>query len=696
MTKDSKRNKIIKKEIKWGGRILSLETGKLARQADAAILAQYGETVVLVTVVGIPATEDIGYFPLTVDYEERLYASGRISSSRFIKREGRPSDEAILNGRLIDRSIRPLFPKDYFNQVQVIITVLSYDHENDPDIPAMIATSAALSISSIPWNGNVTFTRVGLKEGEFVLNLTKEEEEYSDLDLTVSFNKDKVVMIETGAKEVSEEVIIDALKYAKKNSKEVADLLNDFVEEAKVEKDEYEVEEIDPEVKKDIVTHVKENFKEKLFNSDQGARETASIEFKEELYKEFEGKLSKAEMNEVFDDTVKKMVREAIVDEGKRPDGRKVDEVREIEIEVGVLPRTHGSAIFRRGDTQVLTIATLGSTALGQTINSMEGEFTKRFMHHYTFPPFSVGDIRRIGSPNRREIGHGALAEKSLFQVVPSDDDFPYTVRLVTEVLSSSGSTSMAATCGSTLALMDSGVPISAPVSGIAMGLVTEGDKYKILTDIQALEDFYGDMDFKIAGTAKGITAIQLDVKIDGLTDKMIEETLTQAKKGRGFILDKMIEAIPKVRTELSKHAPRVTVIKIPTKKIGEVIGSGGKTINKIIDETGVAIDIEDDGRVMISGTDAEGAKKAVSWIESLTKEIEPGEIYDGVVKKVMPFGAFVEILPGKDGLVHISKLASYRVEDIDKEVSIGEKFKVKVTEVDSQGRINLTRINVE
>jgi len=696
MTKVSKRNKIIKKEIKWGGRILSLETGKLARQADAAILAQYGETVVLVTVVGIPATEDIGYFPLTVDYEERLYASGRISSSRFIKREGRPSDEAILNGRLIDRSIRPLFPKDYFNQVQVIITVLSYDHENDPDIPAMIATSAALSISSIPWNGNVTFTRVGLKEGEFVLNLTKEEEEYSDLDLTVSFNKDKVVMIETGAKEVSEEVIIDALKYAKKNSKEVADLLNDFVEEAKVEKDEYEVEEIDPEVKKDIVTHVKENFKEKLFNSDRGARETASIEFKEELYKEFEGKLSKAEMNEVFDDTVKKMVREAIVDEGKRPDGRKIDEVREIEIEVGVLPRTHGSAIFRRGDTQVLTIATLGSTALGQTINSMEGEFTKRFMHHYTFPPFSVGDIRRIGSPNRREIGHGALAEKSLFQVVPSDDDFPYTVRLVTEVLSSSGSTSMAATCGSTLALMDSGVPISAPVSGIAMGLVTEGDKYKILTDIQALEDFYGDMDFKIAGTAKGITAIQLDVKIDGLTDKMIEETFTQAKKGRGFILDKMIEAIPKVRTELSKHAPRVTVIKIPTKKIGEVIGSGGKTINKIIDETGVAIDIEDDGRVMISGTDAEGAKKAVSWIESLTKEIEPGEIYDGVVKKVMPFGAFVEILPGKDGLVHISKLASYRVEDIDKEVSIGEKFKVKVTEVDSQGRINLTRINVE
>lgn len=692
MTKVNYNKKYSKKEITWGGRTLSLETGKLAGQADAAILAQYGETVVLVTVVGAPAVEDLGYFPLSVDYEERMYATGKISGSRFVKREGRPSEEAVLTGRVIDRSIRPLFPKDYFNQVQVVITVLSYDQENDPDVPTMLATTAALSISKIPWEGEIAFVRVGLKDGNFILNPTKEDYESSELDLAVSFNKDKVVMIETGAKEVPEEIILEALKFSKEKAKEEFKILNDFIKENVVEKEEYEVKEIDKEWKEKLISHIEKNFKEKLFNPERSARESASGEFKEELFKEFEGKLSKTEMTEIFDDTVKKMVREAIVDEGKRPDGRKIDEVRDIEVEVGILPRTHGSAVFRRGDTQVITTATLASTSLGQIIDSMEGESTKKFMHHYNFPPFSVGEVRRLGSTNRREIGHGALAEKAIFPVVPSEDKFPYTLRLVTEVLSSSGSTSMAAACGSTLALMDAGVPISAPVSGIAMGLVLEGDKYKILTDIQALEDFYGDMDFKIAGTEKGVTAIQLDVKIDGLTEKMIVEVFSQAKVGRKLILDKMVEVLPKPRTELSKHAPRVTVIKIPPKKIGEVIGSGGKTINRIIDETGVDIDIEDDGKVMISGSDTKGVKEAIAQIEGLTKEVKPGEVYDGVVKRIMAFGAFVEILPGKDGLVHISKLAPYRVEDINKEVKVGQRFKVEVTEVDSQGRINLER----
>lgn len=691
-----KKRKFIKKEITWGGRTFSLETGKLANQADAAILAQYGETVVLVTVVGAPAVEDLGYFPLSVDYEERMYATGKISGSRFVKREGRPSEEAVLTGRVIDRSIRPLFPKDYLNQVQVIITVLSYDKENDPDIPTMLATSAALSISQIPWEGEVAFVRVGLKDGEFILNPTKEDYETSELDLAVSFNKDKVIMIESGAKEVTEKIIIEAIKFAKDKSKEAFKLLNDLVKESDVEKEEYEVKEIDKDVKEKIVSYVKKNYKEKLFNPEKSSGELTVAEFKEELYAEFEGKLSKTEMNELFEDTVKKMVREAIVNDSKRPDGRALDEVREIEIETSLLPRTHGSVVFRRGDTQVITTTTLASTALGQIIDSMEGESTKRFMHHYNFPPFSVGEVRRVGSTNRREIGHGALAEKAILPIIPDDDKFPYTLRLVTEVLSSSGSTSMAATCGSTLALMDAGVPISSPVSGIAMGLVKEGDKYKILTDIQALEDYYGDVDFKIAGTEKGVTAIQMDVKIDGLTEEMIEEIFSQSKAGRKLILDKMVEALPKPRTELSKHAPRVTVIKIPPRKIGEVIGSGGKTINRIIDETGVAIDIEDDGKVMISGSDIKGVKEAISQIEGLTKEVEPGEIYEGKVKKIMAFGAFVEILPGKDGLVHISQLASHRVEDINKEVSVGDKFKVKVMEVDNQGRINLTRKNID
>ena len=693
MTKEKK--KIIKKEINWGGRALYIERGRLANQADSAILARYGDTMVLATVVAAPPREDVDYFPLSVDYEERLYASGRISSSRFIKREGRPTDEAILNGRLIDRSIRPLFPKEYFNDVQVIITILSYDQENDPDIISLVSTSAALHTSTIPWNGPVVGVRIGYKEGEFILNPTKSDEEFTDFSLTVSYNKDKVVMIEGALKEIAEDVVLKAIDFGREQAKAVFELLEAFQKEFGNKKEEIIKDEAGKEAKEKVVAYIKKNFKDDLLDPEKSARESLSEELKEEIYKEFEGKLTKLEMSKLFDDTVKKFVREQIVDKHHRPDGRGLEDVREIEVETGMLPRTHGSAVFRRGDTQALTVATLGSTSLEQLIDGMEGESTKRYMHHYEFPPFSTGETGRVGPPSRREIGHGALAEKALFPVIPSEDKFPYTVRLVSEVLSSSGSTSMAATCGSTLALMDAGVPITAPVSGIAMGLVTEGEKYKILTDIQALEDFYGDMDFKIAGTENGVTAIQLDVKIDGLTQTIISETLTQAKTARGFILKKMLEALPETRAEISKYAPKVSVIHIPTKKIGEVIGGGGKTINKIIEETGAAIDIDDDGTVTVTSTNDEGLKKAIKWIQALTHEVKPGEEYMGEVKRIMNFGAFVEILPGKEGMVHISQLAPYHVEDINKEVKVGQKFKVRIKEVDAQGRINLTRKEV-
>lgn len=684
-------NKIIQKEINWGGRTLSFQYGKLATQADSAILSRLGDTMVLATVVSAAPREDIDYFPLSVDYEERLYASGRISTSRFIKREGRPTEEAILNGRLIDRSIRPLFPKDYFNEVQVIITILSYDQENDPDIVSLLATSAALITSPIPWNGPVVGVRVGYRNGEFILNPTKSDEPFSDISLTVSFNREKVVMIEGAFKEIPEDVVLRAIDYARDQAKAVFELFDSLQKEVRVEKQEYEGEKVPKELKAQITDYTKKNFEKDLFDPGKNAQENLAEEMKEVLHKEFEGKLAKTEISKIFDATVKQFVREQIVDKEHRPDGRGLTDVRELEIEVGVLPRTHGSALFKRGDTQVLTVATLGSTSLEQLIEGMEGEATKRFMHHYEFPPFSTGEVGRVGPPSRREIGHGALAEKALGCVTPSEDKFPYTIRLVSEVLSSSGSTSMAATCGSSLALMDAGVPISAPVSGVAMGLVTEGDKSKILTDIQALEDFYGDMDFKIAGSQKGVTAIQLDVKVDGLSEKVVSETLEQSSRAREFVLEKMLQALPKARAEISKYAPKVQVIQIPPKKIGEVIGSGGKTINRIINETGAAVDIDDDGTVSVTSTTEEGLKKAVGLIQGLTHEVEPGEEYVGEVKRILNFGAFVEILPGKEGMVHISQLAPYRVNDINKEVKIGQKLKVKVLDIDQQGRVNLT-----
>ena len=694
--RDNKKTTIVKKEIKWGGKTLSFQYGSLAQQADSAILARYGDTVVLVTVTSAPPREDVDFFPLSVDYEERLYAAGRISTSRFIKREGRPSEKAVLNGRLIDRSIRPLFPKDYFNQVQVIVTVLSYDQENDPDVISLLAASAALQISPVPWNGNVVVVRVGMKNEDFILNPTKNEEESSKMDLTVSFNKDKVVMIEAGADQIPEETLLKAIKFAQEQTKPVFKLFEELKKEIKIEKNDYEINEIDKDLKKSIVDYVKKNFKDVVLGPEKGAKKHTTTDMKESIHKEFEGKLTKGEMDKILDETLKNWVREQILDKENRPDGRTLEEVREINVEVGVLPRTHGSAIFQRGDTQVLSVTTLGSTSLGQLIDGMEGEETKRFMHHYNFQPFSTGEVKRIMSANRREIGHGALAEKALFPMVPKTEKFPYTIRVVSEVLSSSGSTSMASTCGSTLSMMDAGVPMTNPVSGIAMGLVTQGDKYKILTDIQAMEDFYGDMDFKIAGTKNGVTAIQLDVKIDGLTEKMIAETFTKGKVARNFILDKMLKVLPKFREEISQYAPKVEVVKIPTKKIGELIGSGGKTINKIIEETSAEIDIEEDGTVTITGLTKESVSKATKLVNAITHEVEPGEVYDGLVKRIMNFGAFVEILPGKEGLVHISQLAPHRVEDINKEVQVGQKMRVRVIEIDDQGRINLTHKSVD
>ena len=691
MSKKEEKN-IVKKEITWGERTLSFQYGSLARQADSAVLARYGDTVVLATVASAPPREDVDFFPLSVDYEERLYAAGRISTSRFIKREGRPTDEAILNGRLIDRSIRPLFPKGYLNEIQVIVTVLSYDQENDPDIISLLATSAALLISPVPWDGPVVGVRIGLQNGDFELNPRKNEEQYSNLNLTITFNKDKVVMIEAGANQVPEDIVLKAMEFAKEQTKPVFELLESLQKEIKVKKDEFTAKEVDPKLKKEITNYIKENFGKELFDPDKVSKEHTTTEMKDDLHAKFEGKLTKGEMNKIFDETVKSWVREQILEKEKRPDGRSLTQVRPINVEVGLLPRTHGSAVFQRGDTQVLSVATLGSVSLGQLLEGMEGEDTKRFMHHYSFPPFSTGEVRRVGAPSRREIGHGALAEKALLSVVPSQEKFPYTIRVVSEVLSSSGSTSMGSTCGSTLALMDAGVPISDPISGIAMGLVTDKDKYKILTDIQALEDFYGDMDFKVAGSDSGVTAIQLDVKIDGLTLDMVKEIFARAKEGRKFILDKMLKEMPKSREEISKYAPKVEVLKIPPKKIGEVIGTGGKIINRIIDETAAAIDIEDDGTVRITGSTEESVQKAVKRIEALTHEVKPGEVYEGKVKRVMSFGAFVEILPGKEGMVHISQLATHRVEDINKEVQVGQAMKVKVIEIDSQGRINLTR----
>ncbi len=678
--------KKISKSIEIGGRTLTFETGGVAYQAKSAVLARYGDTEVLAAVCSGAKREDLDYLPLDIEYVERLYAGGRIKGSRWVKREGRPSDEAILIGRLIDRSLRPLFPKEYLNDTQITITVLSVDLENSPDTLSVIAASAALAISDIPWEGPVGTVRVGFKDGKCFVNPINGELEFSDLDLVVSSTPKKVVMIESSAKQVPEEKFLEAINFGKMENSKIIDLISSLTKEVGVKKQEIEKEEKDPEIKKKVEKEIKKNID--LIFSDK----TESFEVKQAILAEVE-EGEKREAGRAFDEIFKNVVREKTLS-GKRIDGRKLDEIRPIEIEVALLPRTHGSALFSRGQTQVLTVTTLGSPSLEQLIESPEGEETKRFIHHYSMPPYSMGEVGRMTGPSRREIGHGALVEKALEPAVPLIEKFPYTIRLVSEVLSSNGSTSMASVCGSTLSLMDAGVPISEPVAGIAMGLVVETDeKFVILTDISGTEDFNGDMDFKIAGTKNGITAVQLDIKISGLEEKLIEETLSRARQARLEILEKITKVLAKPREKLSQYAPRVAVLHLDTEKIGEVIGPGGKVIRRIIAETGATVDIEDDGTVNISGISEESVKKAVDLVNGLTREVRPGEIYEGVVKRIQPFGAFVEILPGKEGLVHVSQMSEGFVKDPSEVVSVDQKLKVKVIEIDELKRINLSML---
>ncbi len=686
-------NKTIKVERQIAGRTLSLETGRMAEQADGAVVARYGDTMVLASVCSATAREDMDFFPLTVEYAERLYAGGRIHTSRFIKREGRPTDHATLTARIIDRSIRPLFPKDFYNEVQVIITVLSIDGDNEPDILSVIAASAALSISSIPWAGPVGAVRMGLLgQDNYVTNPQAADRQATNLDLTLSGTNQAIAMVEAGANQVTEEQMLTAMQAGHEQISEIVSLIEDFKSQAGKTKYAFEAIKIDPELEKEINQYVQEHVATSLLTPDKTSREDAVGEFKAEVLAKFEDRATKKEMSGAVEKAVKQVVRQLVLTEKKRVDGRSLDQVRDIWTQVGVLPRTHGSALFTRGQTQVLSVVTLGSTSLAQIIDGMEGESSKKYLHHYNFPPYSVGEVRRIGSVSRREIGHGALAERALVPVIPSEESFPYTIRVVSETLSSNGSSSMGSVCGSTMSLMDAGVPITAPVSGIAMGLITDGDQYAILSDIQGLEDFMGDMDFKVAGTSKGITALQLDMKLTGISQKILQEALAQAKVGRAHILNEMMKTITDVRPELSQYAPRVQMIKINPKLIGIVIGPGGKMINQIIDETGAQIDIEDDGSVTIASDNPQGLQRAIEWIQNLTKEIKVDEEYIGKVVKVMDFGAFVELVPGKDGLIHISELEHARVDNVTDVVNEGDMVNVKVVKIDDQGRINLSR----
>ena len=684
----------IQSEIDFGGKKLILTSGNLAFQATGAVLAQYGETVVLAAVVLSPLKEDIGYFPLSVEYQERLYAGGKIKGSRWVKREGRPSDEEILSGRLIDRSVRPLFPKEYKDsEVQVTATVLSVDLENSPDIVAAIATSAALSVSGAPWKGPVAISRIGLIEDNFVLNPLVSEQEKSALDLVVSTTKDAVIMIEAGAKQVPEEKILEGIEFAQKEGQKLIDFISEFAKKAGSNvgfefkpKDKTSLKEkIDKEFGKEI-----EKILIQMAKKEIGYAEVD--EYKNALAEKLPDE-DKKEVFSIFEELLSLKFRKMVLS-GKRPDGRKTDEIRPLGVEVGVLPRTHGSAIFRRGETQVLSITTLGAPSLEQLIETAEGEETKRYMHHYTMPPYSSGETGRVGFPSRREIGHGALAERALLPVIPSEDVFPYTIRVVSEVLSSNGSTSMASTCGSTLSLMDAGVPITAPVAGIAMGLVVESEKkFAVLTDIAGIEDGAGDMDFKVAGTKEGVTALQLDVKTTKLTPSILSEALKQAKKARLEIMEAMTKVIDKPRESLSVYAPRIKSLKIPQDKIGELIGPGGRMIRSLIAETGAQIEVEDDGTVNITGTSDESVLLAVSRIEQLTKEVKADEIYQGVVKRIEPFGVFIEILPGKEGMVHVSDMSTDFVRDPHDLLKLGDNVEVRVKGIDDLGRINLSMI---
>ncbi|WP_025028672.1 polyribonucleotide nucleotidyltransferase [Caldalkalibacillus mannanilyticus] len=675
------------------GRPLSFEIGKLAKQANGSVVVRYGDTVVLSTVTASKEAKDLDFFPLTVNYEERLYAVGKIPGG-FIKREGRPSEKAVLASRLIDRPIRPLFAEGFRNEIHIVSTVLSVDQNCSPEMAAMIGSSVALMISNIPFNGPIAGVNVGRIDGQFIINPSLEQLEKSDIQLTIAGTKYGVNMVEAGAKEVSEETMLDAIMFGHEEIKRLIAFQEEIAAEVGQEKMEVVLRELDPEVEEAVSQFAKEDMIKAIQIGEKHARQEAIDAVKqkttEHFAETFEEKMK--DVKEVLDKIVKDEVRRLITHDKIRPDGRKINEIRPIACEVGLLPRTHGSGLFTRGQTQALSVCTLGALGDVQILDGLGVEESKRFMHHYNFPPFSVGEARAPRPPGRREIGHGALGERALEPIIPSEEEFPYTIRLVSEVLESNGSSSQASICGSILAMMDAGVPIKAPVAGIAMGLVKSGDYVTVLTDIQGMEDHLGDMDFKVAGTAKGITALQMDIKIDQLTREILVEALEQAKEGRMHILNKMLEAIAEPKQELSPFAPKIKTIRINPDKIRDVIGPSGKMINKIIEETGVKIDIEQDGRVFIGSPDVEMIAKAQKLIEDIVREVVVGETYLGTVKRIEKFGAFIEIFSGKDGLCHISQLAEERVEKVEDVVSIGDTILVKVTEIDNQGRVNLSR----
>ena len=694
-------------ETELAGRKLTVETGRVAELANGDAIIHYGDTVVMVNVTASKEPrEGIDFFPLSVDYEEKLYAVGKIPGS-FQKREGKPADKAILTSRAIDRPIRPLFPKDFRNDVCVVATVLSVEQDNSPEVCAMIGASVALSISDIPFGGPTAAVNVGYVDGQIVINPTVAQREHSRLKLTVAGTMEKVTMIEAGADEIPNDTMLDCIKAGHEEIKKLCKFIEGIKEEVGKPKFEY----VSFATDKDVYAEIKESFKERMYQDvqavDKEVRDANMDKLAEDIqayfvekYGEEETEAKSTEIANSIHDLEKECVREMIFKEHKRPDGRRIDEIRPLSCEVGVLPRVHGSAIFTRGQTQVLSVVTLGTKSEEQELDGLDEEESKRYMHQYNFPSYSVGEARPSRGPGRREIGHGALAEKALVPVIPSEDEFPYTIRVVSEVLSSNGSTSQASICGSTLALMDAGVPIKKPVAGISTGLVTSKenpDEYVMLTDIQGIEDFFGDMDFKVGGTKDGITAIQVDIKNDGLTYDIIKEAFERTKVARDYILDEIMKPqIAEPRAELSKYAPRIITTTINVDKIKDVIGPGGKMINKIIDATGVKIDIEEDGRVCIYTDDAENGKKALKMIEDIAKDIEVGKVYDGKVTRIMNFGAFVDIGGGREGLLHISKISNKRVEKVEDVLAVGDEIKVKVYEIDNQDRINLTMKDLE
>src|SRR6058998_1681615 len=676
------------------GKPLTFETGKYAKQAGGAVTVQYGDTVVFAAAtVAKTIRTGIDFFPLTIDFEERLYAAGKIPGS-FPRREGRPSEEGILTARLVDRPIRPLWPKGFKNDVQIIVSAWSADQENEYDILAVNAASAALHISNAPFEGPIGCVRVGTVDGKLTLNPTIQQLEESDLDLVVAGTRDSVMMIEAGANEVTEDTLVEALALAQEGIKAICDAQEDLRRQAGKPKMIFAAIRPDANKLASVVAFLKERLRAKLRNPDKAQRETGLEELKNEAIVGFapEGAAIAAdEVTAIYEEILEEEFRRAVAEENLRPDGRDTKTIRPLSIEVGVLPRTHGSGLFTRGQTQVLSIATLGPTGDEQIIDTLSPVDTKRYMHHYNFPPYSVGEVRMMRGAGRREIGHGALVERALLPVLPTKDEFPYTIRIVSETLESNGSSSMASTCGSTLSLMDAGVPIKEMIAGIAMGLVTSGSRYTVLTDIQGLEDHYGDMDFKVTGSARGVTALQMDIKIKGISVDIMRAAFQQAREARLFILEAMRNVIDKPRPELSRWAPRIETIKIQPDKVREVIGPGGKMVRAIQAETGTTIELEDDGTVRITGAKAEGRERARAMIEGLTKEPEVGEVYDGKVTRIMSIGAFVEYLPGKEGLVRVSEISSERVNSIEDAVKVGDKVKVKVAEVDRMGRVNLS-----